>query len=108
MAKSSVKRINQSDLIDELADNFSGIYDRRTIQDIVCTLENTILNHLRSATVDKPVSIRPFKGLTLSSKMLSEKEITMNLTGRTYVRSERLKPSASFSRYFRTNILNKE
>lgn len=106
MAKSSVKRINQSDLIDELVDNFSGIYDRRTIQDIIYNLEDTIFNHLRSATDDQPVSIRPFKGLTLSSKMLSEKEITVNLTGQSYVRSERLKPSASFSRYFRHSILN--
>lgn len=107
MAKSSVKRINQSDLIDELADNFSGIYDRKTIQDIIYNLEDTILSHLRSATVDNSIIIKPFKGLSLSSKMLSEKEITMNLTGQTYVRSERLKPNASFSRYFRNNILNK-
>ena len=106
MAKSSVKRINQSDLIDELADNFSGIYDRRTIQDIIYNLEDTIFNHLRSANDKQSISIRPFRGLTLSSKMLSEKEITVNLTGQSYVRSERLKPSASFSRYFRHSILN--
>ena len=108
MAKTSVQRINQSDLIDEIADDFSGIYDRRTIQDIICDLEDVIINHLRSATVEKPVSIRPFRGLTLSSKLLTEKEITVNLTGQTYVRSRRLKPSASFSRYFRNTILNKE
>ena len=43
MAKTSVQRINQSDLIDEIADDFSGIYDRRTIQDIICDLEDVII-----------------------------------------------------------------
>lgn len=107
MAKLRVLRINQSDLIDEIADDFSGIYERRAIQDIIHDLEDVIVNHLRSATVDKPVSVRPFRGLTLSSKLIPEKEVTMNLTGQTYVRSKCLKPNASFSRYFRNTILNK-
>lgn len=102
--QAAVMKITQNDLIDEIVDDFDGVYSRETVKDVILDLQENIINHLRSATVDKPVSIRPFMGLVLSSKVIAEQEVTLN--DMQYIRSERLKAKAKISRYFNRITLN--
>lgn len=102
--QAAVMKITQNDLIDEIVDDFDGVYSRETVKDVILDLQENIINHLRSATVDKPVSIRPFMGLALSSKVIAEQEVTLN--DMQYIRSERLKAKAKISRYFNRITLN--
>lgn len=102
--QTAVVKITQNDLIDEIIDDFDDVYNRETVTDIILDLQENIINHLRSATVDKPVSIRPFMGLVLSSKVIAEQEVSFKDIQ--YIRSERLKAKAKMSRYFNRVTLN--
>lgn len=107
MKKSSITRINQSDLIKEIAEAFPGIYDVKTIRDIVLQMEQTIIDNLASADEEQSVIIIPMKGLALSSKLIPSKEKVSNLTGEILTTEAQIKPKATFSNNFRKNVLNK-
>ena len=51
--QNAVLKITQSDLIDELADDYIGIYDKETITNIIKGLEENIVYHLKRATKEK-------------------------------------------------------
>lgn len=102
--QTTVTKITQKDLIDEIVDDFDGVYSRETVTDVILDLQENIINHLRSATVDKPVSIRPLMGLVLSSKVIAEQKVSFK--DMQYIRSERLKAKAKMSRYFNRITLN--
>lgn len=104
LKQNKVIKITQNDLIDELADDFEGVYDKDTIKNIILDLQENILNHLKLATTEQTVSIRPLMGLVITSKMTEEKEIMLN--GKTYTKSERLNAKAKITRYFNRVNLN--
>ena len=104
LKQNKVIKLTQNDLIDELADDFEGVYDKDTIKNIILDLQENILNHLKEATTDQTVSIRPLMGLVITSRMTKEQEVTLN--GKTYTKSERLNAKAKMTRYFNRVNLN--
>ena len=104
LKQNKVIKITQNDLIDELADDFEGVYDKETIKNIVLDLQENILNHLKEATTEQTVSIRPLMGLVITSRMTDEKEVTLN--GKTYTKIYRLNAKAKITRYFNKVTLN--
>lgn len=73
--QNAVLKITQSDLIDELSDDFIGIYDRETITDIIKGLEENVVYHLKRATKEKSVLIKLFFGLQINSRIVNEQEV---------------------------------
>ena len=104
LKQNKVVKITQNDLIDELADDFEGVYDRETIKNIIFDLQENILNHLKEATTEQTVSIRPLMGLVITSRMTKEQDIILN--GKNYTKSERLNAKAKMTRYFNRVNLN--
>ena len=102
--QNAVLKINQIDLIDELADDFIGIYDRETITNIIKGLEENIVYHLKRATKEKSVLIKLFFGLQITSRIVDEQEVSLN--GTHYIRSERYSVRSKISRYFNRVIMN--
>lgn len=102
--QNAVLKITQSDLIDELADDFIGVYDRETITNIIKGLEDNIVYHLKRATKEKSVLIKLFFGLQITSRIVDEQEVSLN--GTHYTRSERYSVRSKVSRYFNRVIMN--
>ena len=102
--QNAVLKITQSDLIDELADDFVGIYDRETIINIIKGLEENIIYHLKRATKEKSVLIKLFFGFQITSRVVDEQEVSLN--GTHYTRSERYSVRSKVSRYFNRVIMN--
>ena len=97
-------KITQADLIQEMYDDLNGIYSTETITAFIKSFEDVILSYLKMATEDTQILIKPFFGLQLSSKVISEHTSTLN--DKKYTRSVRIKANAKFTRYFNRTRLN--
>lgn len=100
------KKFSQSDLIQELIETFTDIYSKETVEIIISTFEEIIFSHLKEATANKPVLIKPFSGVQFTSRLIPETQCVSPFDDLTYTRSERLQAHARFTRYFNREKLN--
>lgn len=102
--QNAVLKITKRDLISELTDDFMGLYSEEMITNVISALEENLIGHLKEATTEKPVLIKLFQGLQLTSKVVPEHEGHLDRTH--YIRAERLKAHARFTRYFNRETMN--
>lgn len=100
----AVKIVTREDLITEITGDFGGQFDKKEIRAILDQLEYHVVDHLKSVTDKQSVFIRLFLGLELTSRVVKEQKAVLN--GKTYIRSNRIKPNARFTRYFTRRTLN--
>ena len=67
--KNSLVTIKQSDLVDEIVSDYSGIYSKHTVKNILDSLELHITEHLTETDENHPQKIKLFYGLNLTSKI---------------------------------------
>ncbi len=67
--KNSLVTIRQSDLIDEIAADYLGLYSKDCIKNILDSLESHITEHLAETDERHPQKIKLFYGLNLTSKV---------------------------------------
>ena len=95
-------KIKQKTIIDALVDSFSGVYSRSELKAILNEFETIIRYYLQSATISEPVTIKPFNGLQLTSKVLPAKEICIN--GKCHKLPRRIKCACRWTRHFRSKL----
>lgn len=100
----SVKIITREDLITEVTEDFGGQFDKKEIRAIFDQLEYHVVDHIKSVTDKQSVFIRLFLGLEITSRVIKEQKAVLN--GKTYIRSNRIKPNAKFTRYFVRKTIN--
>lgn len=107
MRKSESKRsltIVRQDLVDEVIKDFNGKYSYRDVEDILNSFWDICTDHLASSTKNLPVIVRPFVGLTLSSKIVEETEMTA--LGTSFNVTSRRRVKAQLTRYFCRKKMN--
>ncbi len=67
--KNSLVTIKQSDLVDEIVSDYSGIYSKDCVKNILDSLESHITEHLIETDENHPQKIKLFYGLNLTSKV---------------------------------------
>jgi len=67
--KNSLVTIKQSDLVDEIVSDYSGIYSKDTVKNIMDALESRITEHLIETDENHPKKIKLFYGLNIVSKV---------------------------------------
>lgn len=67
--KNSLITIRQSDLINEIVDDYSGIYSKDCVKNILNSLENHVTEHLIETDENHPQKIKLFYGLNIISKI---------------------------------------
>lgn len=67
--KNSLVTTKQSDLIEEIVSDYSGIYSKDCVKNILDSLENHVTEHLVETDENHPQKIKLFYGLNLTSKV---------------------------------------
>lgn len=98
---------NQTDLIHEIAADYSGQYDRDDVRNILESYESHIREHLcESADLKKPITVKLFSGLQINSRFVPE-HVTNTPFGNDVEVSDKIRVTARTSRNF-TRKLNEE
>lgn len=98
---------NQTDLIHEIAADYSGQYDRDDVRNILESYENHIREHLcEAADLKKPIVVKLFSGLQINSRFVPE-HVTNTPFGNDVEVGDRIRVTVRTSRHF-TRKLNEE
>lgn len=98
---------NQTDLIHEIAADYTGQYDRDDVRNILESYENHIREHLcEAAELEKPIVVKLFSGLQINSRFVPE-HTTNTPFGDNVKVSDRIRVTARTSRHF-TRKLNEQ
>lgn len=97
--------ITKNDLQTEIDRELNNSISIKNISDVLNTLEIVCKSYLKKATPENPINIRLMDGLYLRSELLPEAEIS-SFNGKPCVRTERLRATAKFTRYFNRRCLN--
>ena len=99
------RNITKRYLINEISDELGKYVSVEQIAKILDSLERVCIFQLKQAVQGKPVVIRLMDGLYLQSELLPEAEIP-GFGGKPCIRSQRLRATARFTRYFNRYSLN--
>ena len=100
----------QDDLIKMVVSDLNDRYSKDEVEEIVKSLESNIITCLTDVKDDKIVTIRPFTGLVLSSKVSEERTIhsaLSHLDQKDYVKPKGIKVSTKFTTRFRHKMASK-
>ena len=97
--------MTQDDVVDELK-NRTGYY-KYNIQTVLDALDEIIVEHMTTATIEEPSEMRLFKGWRLGGKRLPERESQDPRNGEKIITKEKVVPYCQFKQSFRTRM-NKE
>lgn len=100
--------MTQEDVIDELK-NRTGFY-KNNLQDVMDALDDIIVEHMNTATIEEPSEMRLFKSWRLGGKRLPEREVKDPRDGSSVITKEKIVPYCKFKQSFknRINRLNEE
>lgn len=97
----------QEDLINMIVSDLNDKYSKEQVEEIVNTMENNIIQCLTDVKDKKTVTVRPFTGLTLASKVDDERIFHSNLDGKDYHKPKELKVFAKFTLNFKKKMADK-
>lgn len=98
---------NQTDLIHEIVEDYTGQYDRDDVRNILELYENHIREHLcEAAELKKPIVVKLFSGLQINSRFVPE-HTTNTIFGNNVEVSDKIRVTARTSRHF-TRKLNEQ
>lgn len=96
--------MTQDDVIDELKDR-TGFY-KSNLRDVFDALDDIIIEHMNTATIEEPSEMRLFKSWRLGGKRLPEREVKDPRDGQSVITKEKVVPYCKFKQSFKNRLNN--
>lgn len=96
--------MTQEDVIDELKDR-TGFY-KSNLRDVFDALDNIIVEHMNTATIEEPSEMRLFKSWRLGGKRMPEREVKDPRNGQNVITKEKIIPYCKFKPSFKDRVNN--
>lgn len=103
--ETNIKKITRENLVRMVADK--TLLSTNIVKDVYDTLENLVLENVKSTDEENNIVIKLFDGLTINSVYQPEKTKLNNLTGEVITTKGKIKPKATFTRSYCNKLCEK-
>ena len=97
----------QEDLVGMIVSDLNDRYNKDEVEEIIKSLESNIISCLTDVKDNKTVTIKPFVGLVITSKIEDEHTKHSYLDGKDYISPKALRVRATYTSHFRKKMADK-